>query len=80
MAPTAQCSGWLLMTPDKQEPGFLFHNGGTAGSSCALYISAERNAAFAILSNNGVAGNLWGSTRLNWSNPMKQASELFGTG
>lgn len=77
MTPTAQCSGWLLMTPDKREPGFLFHNGGTAGSSCALYISPERNAAVAILSNNGVAGNLWGSTKLNWSNPMKQASELF---
>ena len=77
MTPTAQCSGWLLMTPDKQEPGFLFHNGGTAGSSCALYISPERNAACAVLSNNGVAGNLWGSTKLNWSNPTKRASELF---
>jgi serine-type D-Ala-D-Ala carboxypeptidase/endopeptidase len=77
MTPTAQCSGWLLMTPDKQVPGFLFHNGGTAGSSCALYISPERKAAFAILSNNGVAGNLWGSTKLNWSNPMKRASERF---
>ncbi len=63
MAPTAQCSGWLLVTPDKQEPGFLFHNGGTAGSSCALYVNPERNAAFAILSNNGVAGNLLGSTK-----------------
>ncbi len=77
MAPTAQCSGWLLLTPDKQAPGYLFHNGGTAGSSCALYISPERNAAFAILSNNGVAGNFWASTKLNWSNPMKHASELF---
>ncbi len=77
MTPTAQCSGWLLMTPDKQVPGFLFHNGGTAGSSCALYVSPERKAAFAILSNNGVAGNLWGSTKLNWSNPMKRASERF---
>lgn len=77
LAPTAQCSGWLLMTPDKQAPGFLFHNGGTAGSSCALYVSPQGNAAFAILSNNGVAGNLWGSTKLNWSNPMKHASELF---
>lgn len=77
MTPTAQCSGWMLMTPDKQEPGFLFHNGGTAGSSCALYVSPEKKAAFAILSNNGVAGNPWGSTKLNWSNPMKRASELF---
>jgi CubicO group peptidase (beta-lactamase class C family) len=80
MAPTAQCSGWLLVTPDNREPGFLFHNGGTAGSSCALYVNPERNAAFAILSNNGVAGNIWGSTKLNWSKPMKHASELFAMG
>lgn len=39
-------------------PSFFFHNGGTAGSSCALYLCPERNAALAILSNNGVAGNL----------------------
>lgn len=77
MTPTAQCTGWLLMTPDKREPGFLFHNGGTAGSSCALYVSPERKAALAILSNNGVAGNLWGSTKLDWSKPMRRASELF---
>ena len=77
MSTTGQCSGWLLMTPNKQQPGFLFHNGGTAGSSCALYVSPERKAAFAILSNNGVACNLWGSTKLNWSKPMKHASELF---
>lgn len=77
LAPTAQCSGWLLMTPDADEPGFLFHNGGTAGSSCALFISPKRNAACAILSNNGLAGSLWGSARLNWSNPMQNAGELF---
>ena len=80
MIPTAQCSGWLQVTPDEPEPGFLFHNGGTAGSSCALCISPERNAAFAIVSNNGVAGNLWGSTKLNWSNPMTRANELFDMG
>jgi len=80
MTPMAQCSGWLLMTPDEQKPRFLFHNGGTAGSSCALYICPERNAACAILSNNGVAGNLWGSTKLRWSDPMKRACELFDMG
>lgn len=77
MAPTAQCSGWLMVTPDKQETGFLFHNGGTAGSSCALYVSPERNAAITILSNNGVAGNLWGSIKLNLSKPMAKAGDLF---
>lgn len=49
MVPTAQCSGWLLVTMDQQLPGYLFHNGGTAGSSCALYISPERQTAFGIL-------------------------------
>lgn len=75
--PTAQCSGWLRVTMDPQMPGYLFHNGGTAGSSCALYISPERQTAFGILSNNGVAGNLWGATKLNWSNPMLKAHELL---
>lgn len=59
MPPMAQCSGWLRVHVDKQAPEFLFHNGGTAGSSCTLHICPERNAAFGILSNNGVAGNLW---------------------
>jgi len=77
VTPTAQCSGWLKVMHDKNAPGFLFHNGGTAGSSCALYISPDTNAAFAILSNNGIAGRLWGSLKLNWSNPMRQADEVF---
>lgn len=77
MVPTAQCAGWLLVTRDPQAPGFLFHNGGTAGSSCALYICPARQAAFAILSNNGVAGNLWAGARLSWSDPLRQASDLF---
>jgi len=77
MTPTAQCSGWLKVTIDSNAPGFLFHNGGTAGSSCALYICPETRAALAMLSNNGLAGRLWGSIKLNWSNPMKQAHEFF---
>lgn len=79
MPPMAQCSGWLRVHVDKQAPEFLFHNGGTAGSSCTLHICPERNAAFGILSNNGVAGNLWASTKLNWSNPMQAAHRLFLT-
>ncbi|WP_461429291.1 serine hydrolase domain-containing protein [Gymnodinialimonas sp.] len=75
--PTAQCSGWLQVTLDSHAPGYVFHNGGTAGSSCALYVSPERQTAFGILSNNGVAGNLWGATKLNWSNPMQKAHDLL---
>ncbi len=77
MTPMAQCSGWLRVHFDTQAPEFLFHNGGTAGSSCALYICPERNAAFGILSNNGVEGNLWASTKLNWTNPLQKAHDLF---
>ncbi|MBT0958980.1 beta-lactamase family protein [Alphaproteobacteria bacterium KMM 3653] len=77
LAPTAQCSGWLLVTVGNKPPSFLFHNGGTAGSACALHICPERNAAIGILSNNGIAGNLWSSTKLNWSNPMQNAANAF---
>lgn len=75
--PMAQCLGWMHVTTDLQAPGYLFHNGGTAGSSCALYIHPNQNAAVALLSNNGVAGHLWGSLKLTWSNPMRQAHDLF---
>ncbi len=79
MEPAAQCSGWLSMTLAADRPRFLFHNGGTAGSSCALYICPEQEEACAVLSNNGIAGNLWGSIRLDWSNQIGQAQEYFGT-
>lgn len=71
--PAAQCSGWLSWKLDPAQPGFLFHNGATAGSTCTLYICPETAKALAVLSNNGVAGNLWASTKLNWSNPHRQA-------
>lgn len=77
LVPRAQCSGWLQVTMDQQVPGYVFHNGGSAGSSCALYVSPDRQTAFGILSNNGVAGNLWGATKLNWSNPMQKAHDLL---
>lgn len=77
MVPAAQCSGWLLMDPDANGRAVLFHNGGTAGSSCALYICPDRGQACAILSNNGIAGNLWGSIRLSQSNQLGQAQALF---
>ncbi|MEN8833099.1 serine hydrolase domain-containing protein [Pacificibacter sp.] len=77
MTPMAQCSGWFRVHVDRTAPDFLWHNGGTAGSCCALHICPERNAAFGILSNNGVAGNLWASTKLNWSKPMQKAHRLF---
>lgn len=77
LVPTAQCSGWLKVTMDQQVPGYVFHNGGTAGSSCALYISPDRQTAFGILSNNGVAGNLWGATKMNCSKPLEKAHVLL---
>ncbi len=42
------------MRPDPAQPGFVHHDGATAGSTCALYICAEQATACAILSNTGV--------------------------
>lgn len=80
MTPRAQCSGWLSFAFDPEAPGFLFHNGGTAGSSSALYICAGRREAFGILSNNGVAAGLWSSLRMSWPDPFRQAHRYFMAG
>lgn len=77
MTPMAQCAGWLSVHLDKDGPSFLFHNGGTAGSTSALYICPETAQALVVLANSGVAGNLWASARLNWSNPLAQAQTYF---
>lgn len=77
MEPVAQCSGWLSRKYAKAGPGFLFASGGTAGSTCGIHVCAEKAAACAILSNNGVAANLWAGTRLSWSNQPKQAHACF---
>ncbi|MCG7492540.1 hypothetical protein [Thalassobius sp. Cn5-15] len=55
----------------------LFHNGGTAGSSSALYICPETGTAFGVLSNNGGAGNLLGTMRLSRANQPRQAEALL---
>ncbi len=75
--PAAQCSGWLSMTLDKDAPGFLHHDGGTAGSTAALYICPEKASACAILSNTGLAASLWGNAKLSWSNQLRQAHNYF---
>lgn len=75
--PKAQCSGWLSLKLDRAAPGMLHHDGATAGSTCTLYICPEKAAAYGILSNNCVAGNLWASTKLSWSNPGRQALNYF---
>lgn len=77
LQPMAQCSGWLLLKLDGAAPGILHHDGATAGSTCTLYICPEKAAALGILSNNCVAGNLWASTKLSWSNPGRQALDYF---
>ncbi|MDD9718662.1 serine hydrolase [Dinoroseobacter sp. PD6] len=80
MVPAAQCSGWMSSRPSPTSPGILHASGGTAGSTCALYICPERHEACAILSNNGIAASLWGSIRLSWSGQVRQAHAYFGTG
>jgi hypothetical protein len=58
-------------------PNILFANGGTAGSTCALYVCPEKEGAIVITSNNGIAANLWASTKLNWANPVRQAQDIL---
>lgn len=77
MEPTAQCHGWLSVKRGNSEPALILANGGTAGSTCALYLCPERSQAISILSNNGVAANLWASAKLSWSNPLQQAQDLL---
>lgn len=77
--PVAQCSGWLQLQLDPTRPGYLFHDGATAGSTAALYICPEAGKACAILSNNGIAASLWQGLKLEGSNQRKQAAELFAS-
>lgn len=77
MWPQAQGAGWRIIQMGKTAPRMLFHNGATAGSSCALFICPAKSAALGVLSNNGVAGNLWGSLRLERSDPITQAQRFF---
>jgi len=77
--PAAQCSGWIYKKLNSTSAGILHASGGTAGSTCALYICPERQEALAILSNNGIAASLWGSVRLSLSNQTRQADKFFGT-
>ncbi len=77
--PVAQCLGWLSMKMTPTVPRMLFHNGGTAGSTAALYLCPEKMAAALVLSNRGVAANVWSSMKLNWTNPDRKISDLFVT-
>jgi CubicO group peptidase (beta-lactamase class C family) len=77
LEPTAQCWGWRAIRMGKTDPAYVYHDGGTAGSTCALYVCGETKEALGILSNNGIGGNLWGSTKLSWSNQLRQAQEHF---
>ena len=77
MEPEAQCLGWLSLSLGGSAPRMLHHNGATAGSTCTLYICPDREAAVGILSNNCIGGNVWASTKLNWTNPRRQALNHF---
>jgi CubicO group peptidase (beta-lactamase class C family) len=78
MEPLAQCSGWIRTRKARNCPTILHASGGTAGSTCALYVCPERRAACAILSNNGIAASLCGSAKLSRFNQSRQAEQLFG--
>ncbi|WP_163850386.1 serine hydrolase domain-containing protein [Pseudooceanicola aestuarii] len=74
---SAQCAGWLSWRPDSQSPRLIYHDGGTAGSTCAICLCPEKSGALAVLSNNGVSANLRAAARLSWSNPLRQAQDHF---
>ena len=76
--PAAQCWSWVSTRPGQSSPEILHASGGTAGSTCALYVCPERHAACAILSNNGIAASLWGSMKLGCSNQLRLADQLIG--
>lgn len=75
--PTAQCSGWICTRSRASAPKIVHASGGTAGSTCTLYICPHRREAIAILSNNGIAASIWGSAKLSWSKQLMQASSAF---
>ncbi|MCV6586945.1 MAG: beta-lactamase family protein [Marinibacterium sp.] len=77
MAPTAQCAGWMATTPTGGGPRMIHASGGTAGSTCAIYVCPDKAAACGVLSNNGVAASLWAGARLGWSDPPGQAQRVF---
>ena len=77
VAVAAQCSGWIEMKRDASGTRILLANGGTAGSTCALYVCPENETALALVSNNGVAANLWASAKLSWSNQTRQAQDIL---
>lgn len=75
--PVSQCLGWVSMKLDPAAPRMLFHDGGTAGSTSAIYICPQSHASIVVLANRGVGAGLWSSLKLSWSNPHRQANELF---
>lgn len=75
--PFAQCSGWIRMKNGRADPPMLFVNGGTAGSTCTLFVCPESERALSVPSNNGAAANLWAITKLWWSNPTKRAFDYL---
>lgn len=70
---TEQCHGWLRFQPAFQSPKMFYHDGGTAGSTCSLYVCPEAKASLVILSNNGIGANIWTSAKLNWANHPPKA-------
>lgn len=49
----SQCSGWIKLAEKEGQPAVYFHNGGTAGSLCTLYICPAAKVGIFVLSNHG---------------------------
>ncbi len=77
LEPVAQCLGWLSIKLNADAPRMLFHNGGTAGSICSLYICPEARSAALILANRGIAASICSNAKLRRSNPDHAMSDFF---
>jgi CubicO group peptidase (beta-lactamase class C family) len=75
--PISQCLGWISMTLNPTAPRMLFHDGGTAGSTSAIYVCPQKRAAIVLLTNRGVAAGVWSSLKLGLSNPHRFARDHF---
>lgn len=79
LEPMSQCLGWISITLGGSASRMLFHDGGTAGSTSAIYVCPQKRAAIVLLANRGVAAGVWSNLNLIWSNPHRVAHDHFSS-
>lgn len=69
-----QCLGWVKLHPEPAGPGIYFHDGGTRGSSSALFVMPLPGLVVAVLANRGL--DLRTQMRLIRSRPDRLVAQL----